>query len=981
MNHKPLNKKFMKKSFTLPIIAFLLIFTVAGCQDDLIEQETVGEGKATVSATLDFKPMSSALARTRAAGDALKDISSLHVLLYNSEKKLIKKWKIQESEYTLSDEEREDKDAENGHSAEARTKRATFKLPEKIGFGRYYIYAVANIPDLLENYSDDIKTVDGLKGITLTWDSKDMVKNGQMMGFFTKKSAPALSADDELLVVNEKSVKLHAWLRRAASKVTVACDGSALKDGVSIYIRSVTVKDIPKTCKLGEESRAGSKDDLQEGGTIQYVEESTAYDESYPARIDKRNPYFYYVSNKDNGVVPADGYGTDEQKKNCSDKAHSGTAEALYFYENMQGVHPDKLKTQEDKNNDGKPDDQTDKDGVELGTYIEVEAYYRSTNTERPGSGPIKYRFMLGKNITDDYDAERNCHYKLTLKFRNFANDADWHIDYEETRPVFTVNFGTTEFTYLGNEKVDYSVTSYTEVKTGGTTQTDPEAWIADFVEDDGKGGYNVIDRPEWLTGFTVNGEGSADARSYSTKVEPQKGVHYNTQNETLKQAKSINSTSGKTPYNLSNSAGAAEVQNTANCYIINAPGKYSLPLVYGNAIKNGTANASAYTSSASETNMLENFVNHLDVPIDNPRIDNAKDAVLVWQDEDQLVTNVGLSDDQKSLTFDVPEENIKQGNAVVAVRDANEKIMWSWHVWVTEYKLGSDDRTVTNFQDKKYVMMPVNIGWCDVKDIIYATRSVKVRFTQTRTGQQQVVTLTQKEYSGKISGNQPYFQFGRKDPMLACVLRGNSSIQENKTWYSSGYTFETQNQLVTIGASIQNPHKFFCSNENWCSKYYSNLWSANNTETTANDKPVVKTIYDPSPTGYCLPPSNAFTGFTCGGNEVLGKNAFGTKFNSPYTSTDDFTDNFGWKFYCNKMTGERNYDTAGGTIFFPASGNRNYLNGRGNVLGRNGCFWSAVPSSGSNSYNLNLVNMLVNPVDQSYYRSYGFAVRPVKEL
>ena len=214
------------KHFVRHIILFLMIATVTSCYDEFMKQEFIGEGKASISATLDFKPMSSALSRTRAAGDALKDISSLHVLLYNKDKTLIDKWKIEG--YSESDENRTDKDAEanpNGehHTAETTTKRATFKLPEEIGFGKYYMYAVANIPDLLTNtaYSEAIQTVDGLKNIPLTWDSEDVANNGQMIGFFTKSSAPVLSADDESLIVNEKSVKLHAWLRR---------DGGAVRD-------------------------------------------------------------------------------------------------------------------------------------------------------------------------------------------------------------------------------------------------------------------------------------------------------------------------------------------------------------------------------------------------------------------------------------------------------------------------------------------------------------------------------------------------------------------------------------------------------------------------------------------------------------------------------------------------------------------------------------------------------------------------------
>ena len=37
---------------------------------------------------------------------------------------------------------------------------------------------------------------------------------------------------------------------------------------------------------------------------------------------------------------------------------------------------------------------------------------------------------------------------------------------------------------------------------------------------------------------------------------------------------------------------------------MISAPGYYSIPLVYGNAIKNGATNASAYKSSAPVTNV-----------------------------------------------------------------------------------------------------------------------------------------------------------------------------------------------------------------------------------------------------------------------------------------------------------------------------------------------------------------------------------------
>lgn len=450
------------KHFVRHIILFLMIATVTSCYDEFMKQEIIGEGKASISATLDFKPMSSALSRTRAAGDALKDISSLHVLLYDKDKNLIKNWKI--DGYTVSDENRTDKDAEanpNGehHTAETTTKRATFKLPEEIGFGKYYMYAVANIPDLLTNsaYSEAIKTVDGLKNIPLTWDSEDVAKNGQMIGFFTKSSALALSADDESLIVNEKSLKLHAWLRRAASKVTVAFDASNLNDGIRIHFKSIKIKHIPKTCYLGrdntpgytsstfEETNGKSRDEeLHEDGEIYYYNgrpddpDNEAF-ESWPFVSRGKSIY---------GLMPSGQ--TAPETPEIADY-HTENTPALYFYENLQGNEKSKpgikdKRQDSDKNGvldaPGLPGDKTycSKDGVEFGTYIEIEAYYDARLSDRPGEGKIIYRFMLGQDVIKDYNARRNCHYKLTLKFNRYANDVDWHIEYREDKELIVPN-------------------------------------------------------------------------------------------------------------------------------------------------------------------------------------------------------------------------------------------------------------------------------------------------------------------------------------------------------------------------------------------------------------------------------------------------------------------------------------------------------------------------------------------------------------
>lgn len=559
--------------------------------------------------------------------------------------------------------------------------------------------------------------------------------------------------------------------------------------------------------------------------------------------------------------------------------------------------------------------------------------------------------------------------------------------------PTFTVT-APADFTHAGGSK-KYSVTSYAAVsRPGDPEKSVPVAWSAEFVEDDGVGGYRVIEQPEWITGFTMSGNGGTSAQSFNATVTAQEGVEEsNPHNEALQKAQSINSTSGHTPYNLSNSAGAAGVQNTANCYVINAPGQYSLPLVYGNAIKNGSTNASAYTSSASGANVLQKFINHTGNAITDPYIYNnanctPDNATLIWQDSPELVTNVALSSDKHSITFDVNQATIAQGNAIVAVRNASNQIMWSWHIWVTDYVpgLAADkdeslrDKSVTNYQGLQYTFMPVNLGWCDGTSASYAGRSVKVRFTQAETGATQVIEITQTPYSVSTGGNAPFYQWGRKDPMLPSTGSGAT----NKTWYNaegtSSTTLTTANWTTndaTITNGILNPGAF-CTNNYMDYKYYYNLWSSDNTVTTANDNAVIKTIYDPSPVGYHLPPSNAFTGFTYNGNNISGS-YYGSQYNSPYVSADDFTTNGGWIFYCNKMNGASSYDPAGGTIFYPASGYRYSSSGALYYVGSYGYYWSAVPLSTSNGRSLYFGSTRVYPLSNGS-RSSGFAVRPVQE-
>ncbi|MGI6815813.1 fimbrillin family protein, partial [Bacteroides sp. KG122] len=533
--------------------------------------------------------------------------------------------------------------------------------------------------------------------------------------------------------------------------------------------------------------------------------------------------------------------------------------------------------------------------------------------------------------------------------------------------PVLEVT-APAEFTYAGGSK-EYRVKSCMKVtRPGDPDKTLPMPWTAEYSTDDGVSWSET--KPAWLTTFTASGGGSVAAATYNAAVAAQEDSYVNPHTTALKAAPQ------KTGWNLANATdGGDAVQNTANCYIVNAPGTYRLPLVYGNAVKNGAANTSAYTSTKSGSNVLTRFINHLGAGITSPYIyENAgctpDNCTLVWQDEKDLVTGVNLSSDKLFLEFTVDQSTIRQGNAVVAVRDASGTVMWSWHIWVTDYVPGTGLKTITNFQKKQYTIMPFNLGWCDGEEKIYAERTVQIRFKQKPTaGYTPTVTRTftikQNAHTDIGIGNNTFFQWGRKDPFVGAILDGRTT--KNKTWYDEdgnvktnqnppSSSFPAGNTCITSG--IQNPGTF-CTSVNMDNKYL-NLWSADNNAQVVNDSPVVKSIYDPSPVGYKLPPRNAFTGFTKTGNVVSTQSDFNVS-----GGWDK-----GWNFYCEP-------DRTGDTVFFPASGWRQGLSPSN--VNNYGLCWSAIPIYSNHGWNLYFNWSQVNPM-RSYLRIYGGAVRSIQE-
>ncbi|WP_297901191.1 fimbrillin family protein [uncultured Parabacteroides sp.] len=540
-----------------------------------------------------------------------------------------------------------------------------------------------------------------------------------------------------------------------------------------------------------------------------------------------------------------------------------------------------------------------------------------------------------------------------TVTYKISTSSINWEYTLSVTPP--------SAFTHVGGTNT-YGITSYRTNTVRGIQE--PVAWAAEFSTDEGKTWNST--KPEWLTTFTTGGDGSISMTSYEASVSSQvispQTVNSNIHVQALRSAMSKGT--AKRPYNLSNSNGDEVVENTANCYVVSAPGIYSFPLVYGNAIKNKKPNTSAYISNIAQGRMdvLYNFLNHRG-NITDPYINNnagceAKSVELVWQDALNLVTDLELTGSGESayVSFCVNEATIQQGNAVVAVKDAGGTVLWSWHIWVTDTDIEQTKRVVTKIpsRNNEYEFMPVNLGWCDAGTISYARRTCLVKITPSG-GTYKTFTIIQQAADFTYRGNSPYYQWGRKDPFLPS---NGFETNTNKTWYNTKNVCSTDDPLKQdfsnaneISACIQNPGTF-----NTRSTGALNLWDIDHTGGRERFSSV-KTIYDPSPVGFQIPSCNAFTCFSLNGAATIDlKNIYGT-----WSS--------GWRFLC-KSPQE--------TIFFPMLGSRH----QDSFLYRTqnqGRYWGTYSTHDTHGGYFLLYKDGINPF-YGISRQFALCVRPIKE-
>ena len=333
----------------------------------------------------------------------------------------------------------------------------------------------------------------------------------------------------------------------------------------------------------------------------------------------------------------------------------------------------------------------------------------------------------------------------------------------------------------------------------------------------------------------------------------------------------------------------------TANCYIVSRNGCYKFRPVKGNS-------ATSVGSVTSASILWETYgTSETPECLDLIKAVCYKNGYIVFQVGEEL-------------------SNFKTGNAVIAAKDANGEILWSWHIWFT-YKPSSD-----RYNEGSCYMMDRNLG-----------------ATNSRTGAVGSLGLL--------------YQWGRKDPFLgSSSISSSIEAKSTITWPSA---VESTSSTGTISYATAHPTTYITLNDSNYDWYYTGLFSSNNTRWSSSSS--AKSIYDPCPHGWRVPDGSE--------NGVWRVDWLGPLFNCSYDGVNkgmDLTERFG-------------NQSSTSTIWYPASGYRDSEDGSLCCVGDLGQHWYA---SASIVYAFSLDFNYVGEVTWTNRtrRSKACAVRCIKE-
>ncbi len=263
--------------------------------------------------------------------------------------------------------------------------------------------------------------------------------------------------------------------------------------------------------------------------------------------------------------------------------------------------------------------------------------------------------------------------------------------------------------------------------------------------------------------------------------------------------------------------------------------------------------------------------------------------VAVLWQSAKDLVNFSRFDAASGTFTFFISHKDtdddtddstvskVPDGNAVIAAYDADDNIMWSWHVWVTE-----SDPASNAVATSAGVFMDRNLG--------------AYRNSDGSTNTDEIF-----ESYGL------YYQWGRKDPFIRPVDYKFSN-NTDKTVFSATNTVkrfayvdaEKDADAGTVEYAVAHPMSFVLGSKD---NRYDWLWSTHDDNLWSDD---VKSVYDPCPRGWRVPAGKTFTAFDIDRIEDEAQLA-------------DIRGMYGWHIV----------DSAtGAKLFMPGAGRRSFENG-----------------------------------------------------
>ena len=229
------------------------------------------------------------------------------------------------------------------------------------------------------------------------------------------------------------------------------------------------------------------------------------------------------------------------------------------------------------------------------------------------------------------------------------------------------------------------------------------------------------------------------------------------------------------------------------------------------------------------------------------------KSAKLIWQDKENVISQVAFNTTTNRVEF----LSHDAGNGVIAVYDNGDpnaegaKVLWSWHIWCTakpdiiELGLPTNGESYSGIN---YKIMDRDLGATTTIPDILTTRGLG-------------------------------YQWGRKDPLITGVSFESS---ENAPMYDiRGFKLNFKEihktkDIGTIEYAIKHPEEFIVTdmdtkNSAYDWLYYDGSNPAGNEylwgnpyagHDVVNIGKKMKTIYDPCPAGYKVPPQDIYGAF-----------------------------------------------------------------------------------------------------------------------